>query len=184
TLRGRNRTQLDFHSPRTFGTYSATMIRAALLLVLAAVGCATVLPGPRVDASVAPSPAQRWIPPRPLPASRPPEPDPALVAQLTWLLLDLGGRSADVEEADRLLQAANLNHGAAIQDLLLLVEQGYFQYQGAKALLTAAQASVKEAQTAYQAAEERRRAGVATIADVLQAKTQLSQAVLAQQQAE
>ena len=49
---------------------------------------------------------------------------------------------------------------------------------------TAAQASVKEAQTAYQAAEERRRAGVATIADVLQAKTQLSQAVLAQQQAE
>jgi len=238
------------------------MIRAALLLVLAAVGCATVLPGPRVDASVAPSPAQRWIPPQPLPASRPPEPDPALVAQikpgmqvtlqqllayalsnnsqtrsawlnaraaaagatsrrsayypsveldvqagythqsfakgaltfdqwaltpsaqLTWLLLDLGGRSADVEEADRLLQAANLNHGAAIQDLLLLVEQGYFQYQGAKALLTAAQASVKEAQTAYQAAEERRRAGVATIADVLQAKTQLSQAVLAQQQAE
>ncbi|MFL5312302.1 MAG: TolC family protein, partial [Myxococcales bacterium] len=238
------------------------MIRAALLLALVAVGCATVLPGPRVDASVAPSPARSWIPPQPVPTARPPEPDPALVAQikpgmqvtlqqllayalsnnpqtrsawlnaraaaagaasrrsayypsieldvqagythqsfakgaltfdqwaltpsaqLTWLLLDLGGRSADVEEADRLLEAANLNHGAAIQDLLLLVEQGYFQYQGAKALFTAAQASVKEAQIAYQAAEERRRAGVATIADILQAKTQLSQAVLAQQQAE
>ncbi len=238
------------------------MNRAAIFFVLAAVGCATVLPGPRVDASVAPSPAQRWIPPQPVPAPRPPELDPALVAQikpgmqitlqqllayalsnnpqtrsawlnaraaaagaasrrsayypsievdaqagfthqsfakgaltfeqwaltpsaqLTWLLLDLGGRSADVEEADRLLEAANLNHGAAIQDLLLLVEQGYFQYQGAKALLTAAQVSVKEAQTAYQAAEERRRAGVATVADVLQAKTQLSQAVLAEQQAE
>ena len=238
------------------------MNRAAIFFVLAAVGCATVLPGPRVDASVAPSPAQRWIPPQPVPAPRPPVPDPALIAQikpgmqislqqllayalsnnpqtrsawlnaraaaagaasrrsayypsievdaqagfthqsfakgaltfeqwaltpsaqLTWLLLDLGGRSADVEEADRLLEAANLNHGAAIQDLLLLVEQGYFQYQGAKALLTAAQVSVKEAQTAYQAAEERRRAGVATVADVLQAKTQLSQAVLAEQQAE
>src|SRR5438132_28036 len=81
-LRGRNPAQLDFHSPRTFGTYSATMIRAALLLVLAAVGCATVLPGSRVDASVAPSPAQSWIPPKPLPAPRPPEPDPSLVAQI------------------------------------------------------------------------------------------------------
>src|SRR5256714_10685253 len=58
------------------------MNRAALLLVLAALGCASVLPGPRVDASVAPSPAQRWIPPQPLPAPRPPEPDPALVAQI------------------------------------------------------------------------------------------------------
>jgi outer membrane protein TolC len=238
------------------------MTRAALFLVLAAVGCATVLPGSRVDASVAPSPAQRWFPPQPVPAPRPPEPDPALLAQikpglqitlqqllgyalsnnpqtrsawlnaraaaaltasrrstyypsveldvqagftrqsfakgaltfdlwaltpsaqLTWLLLDLGGRSADVEEADRLLEAANLNHGAAIQDLLLLVEQGYFQYQGSKALLISAQATVKEAQTVYRAAEERRRAGVATVADVLQAKTQLSQAVLAEQQAE
>src|SRR2546427_287470 len=105
-------------------------------------------------------------------------------ATLTWLLLDLGGRSADVGEADLLLEAANLNHGAAVQDLLLLVEQGYFQYQGAKALFTSAQTSIKEAQTAYHAAEERRRAGVATIADVLQAKTQLSQAVLVLQQAE
>jgi outer membrane protein TolC len=99
-------------------------------------------------------------------------------------LLDLGGRSADVAEADLLLEAANLNHGAAVQDLLLAVQQAYFQYQGAKALLTAAQTTVKEAQTAYQAAEERRRAGVATVADVLQARTQLSQAVLAAQQAE
>jgi len=238
------------------------MRRAALLFVLAGVGCATVLPGPRVDASVAPSPAQRWVPPQPPAAPRPPEPDPSLLAQikpgtkvtlqqllsyalannsqtrsawlnaraaaagaasrrsayyptvevdlqagfthqsiakgalvfeqwaltpstqLTWLLLDLGGRSADIEEADRLLEAANLNHGATIQDVLLLVEQGYFNYQGAKALLAAAQVSVKEADTAYRAAEERRRAGVATVADVLQAKTQLSQAVLALQQAE
>jgi len=238
------------------------MNRAAFLLALSTAGCATVLPGPRVDASVSPSQSQRWVPPQPVAAPKPPELDPALVAQikpgtqitlqqllsyalsnnsqtrsawlnaraaaagaasrrsayyptveidaqagfahqsfakgaltfdqwaltpsaqLTWLLLDLGGRSADVEEADRLLEAANLNHGAAVQDLLLLVQQGYFQYQGAKALLTSAQASVREAQTAYQAAEERRRAGVATLADVLQAKTQLSQAVLALQQAE
>jgi len=240
------------------------MNRPALLILLPALGCATFLPGPRVDASTAPAPSQQWIPPRPFSASRAPEPDAALLAQikpgtkvtlqqlltyalsnnpqtrsawldaraaaagaaskrsayypeldvsvgashahqpiftgggftsiridswapsasLTWLLLDLGGRSADVGEADLLLEAANLNHGAAVQNLLLLVQQGYFGYQGAKALLAAAEEVVKASETAYRAAEERRRAGVATVADVLQAKTQLSQSILARQQAE
>src|SRR5919202_586759 len=58
------------------------MKRAVLLFVLADVGCATILPGPRVDASVAPSPAQRWVPPQPQTAARPREPDPALLAQI------------------------------------------------------------------------------------------------------
>src|SRR5713226_1796966 len=80
--RGRLPAQVGFHSGRTLATYTATMNRAAIFFVLAAVGCATVLPGPRVDASVAPSPAQRWIPPQPVPAPRPPELDPALVAQI------------------------------------------------------------------------------------------------------
>ena len=249
---------------------SATMHRTAIVFVLASAGCATFLPGSRVDSSVAPSPAQQWMPPQPLPAPPPATPDPALMAQfqpgmqvtlqqllayalsnnpqtrsawlsaraaaaggaskrstyypqidasgqlsfshqaffgtnaatgqsgflpfelttltpgatLTWLLLDLGGRSADVEEADRLLEAANLFHDATIQNLLLTVEQAYFQYQSAKALLSSSQVTVKEAQEAYRAAEERRRAGLATIADVLQSKTQYSQAILAEQQAE
>jgi outer membrane protein len=240
------------------------MFRTATFFVLVCSGCATLLPGPRVDASVSPSPAQQWVPSHPLPAPPPATPDPTLMAQfkpglqvtlqqllsfalannpqtrsawlsaraaaaastsrrstyypqldasgqlafshqaaftgaafvpfelwtltpgatLTWLLLDLGGRSADVEEADRLLDAANLFHDATIQNLLLTVEQAYFQYQSAKALLISSQATMKEAQEAYRAAEERRRAGLATIADVLQAKTQLSQAILSLQQAE
>jgi len=99
-------------------------------------------------------------------------------AQLTWLLLDLGTRSSDVDEAQALLAAANLSHDTQVADLILGVEQAYTQYQGAKALLAAQKASVGEAQTNYQAAQERRRAGVATAADVLQAKTALSQAQL------
>ena len=246
------------------------MLRSAIFVALLSASCATFLPGARVDASVARSPSQVWVPPHPLPAPPPATPDPALMAQfkpgmqvtlqqllayalsnnpqtrsawlaaraaaagaasrrstyypelngsgqlafshqaffgtdpatgrsgflpielttltpaatLTWLLIDLGGRAADVEEADRLLEAANLNHDTTIQNLLLTVEQAYFQYQSAKALLSSSQVTVKEAQEAYRAAEERRRAGLATIADVLQAKTQLSQAVLALQQAE
>src|SRR5437763_15411474 len=247
------------------------MLRLAIVfLVATTAACATFLPGSRVDASVAPTPAQPWVPPHPLAAPEATGPDPALLAQfrpglqvtlqqllsyalannpqtrsawlsaraaaagaasrrstyypelngsgqlafshqaffgtdpttgrsgflpielttltpaatLTWLLIDLGGRAADVEEADRLLEAANLNHDTTIQNLLLTVEQAYFQYQGAKELFVSAQTPVKEGETAYRAAEERRRAGLATIADVLQAKTQLSQAVLALQQAE
>ena len=98
--------------------------------------------------------------------------------QLSWLLLDLGGRGADADEARSLLAAANLNHDAAVQDLVLQVEQAYMQYQAAKALVVAQKASVEEARIAYQAADERRKTGVATVADVLQAKTALSQAQL------
>ena len=35
-------------------------------------------------------------------------------ASLTWLLLDFGGRSADVEEAKRALFAADYTHNATI----------------------------------------------------------------------
>jgi len=105
-------------------------------------------------------------------------------ATLSYLLLDLGGRSADIGEAEALLEAANLNHNSAVQDLVLRVEQAYYQYLSAKALVAADRDSVREAQTAYQAAEERRDAGVATVADVLQAKTLLSQANLALQTSE
>jgi outer membrane protein len=105
-------------------------------------------------------------------------------ATLSYLLFDLGGRSSDVGEAEALLEAANLNHNQAIQDLVLRVEQAYYQYLSAKALVVADRETVQQAQTAYQAAEERRNAGVATVADVLQAKTQLSQARLTLQQSE
>lgn len=98
--------------------------------------------------------------------------------QLSWLLLDFGTRGGDVDEARALLAAANLNHDLTVQDLVLRVEQAYAQYQGARALFAAQKSSVDEARTAYQAAEERRRTGVATVADVLQAKTALSQAQL------
>jgi TolC family type I secretion outer membrane protein len=105
-------------------------------------------------------------------------------ATLNYLLFDLGGRSADVGEAEALLEAANLTHNVAIQDLVLRVEQAYYQYLSAKALVAADRETVRNAETAYQAAEERRNAGVATVADVLQAKTQLSQARLVLQQSE
>jgi outer membrane protein len=100
---------------------------------------------------------------------------------LTYLLLDMGGRSANVADARYSLIAADWSHNATIQNVILGVETTYVQYLDAKAQLEAARASAKEAQTALDAANVRHDAGVATIAEVLQAKTAFSQAELALQ---
>jgi outer membrane protein len=97
---------------------------------------------------------------------------------LNYLLLDFGGRKAAVEESRQALVAADWMHNAAIQDAVLQVEQAYYQYLNARALEVAEQAAVKEAQTSLDAAGRRHDAGVSTIADVLQARTALSQAQL------
>ncbi len=97
---------------------------------------------------------------------------------LSYLLFDFGGREAEVEQARQTLAAANLFHDQAIQDVILRVEQTYYDYLDAKALLAAQEATVRERQTSLDAADARHKAGVATIADVLQARTALSQAEL------
>jgi outer membrane protein len=89
---------------------------------------------------------------------------------LSYLLLDFGGRNAQAEAARQALFNANWNHDQAIQDLLRNVAQGYYNHLGARAQLRADEASLAEAEKSLQAAEERRRAGVGTLADVLQAQ--------------
>jgi outer membrane protein len=97
---------------------------------------------------------------------------------LSWLLFDFGGRGASVEQMREALFAADWTHSAAIQGVILQVEQAYYNYFAAKALLAAQQATMTEAQTNLSAADDRHSAGLATIADVLQARTALSQATL------
>jgi outer membrane protein len=102
---------------------------------------------------------------------------PAL--QMSWLLFDFGGRKADIDETRQALVAADWTHNAMIQTVVLEVEQAYYEYVTAKALAQAQETTYKEAKANLDAAEERHKAGVATIADVLQAKTALAQAKLA-----
>jgi outer membrane protein len=97
---------------------------------------------------------------------------------LDYLLFDFGGRNAAAEAARQSLIAADYTHNQAVQDVVLSVEQAYYGYLDAKALLTAQEATIKERQTSLDSADARHRAGVATIADVLQARTALSQAKL------
>jgi outer membrane protein TolC len=97
---------------------------------------------------------------------------------LNYLLLDFGGRSGRVSSARHQLLSASFRHNAAIQDVVLQVQIAYFQYLANRALLRAQHTTVEEAGTNLVAAEERRRVGLATIADVLQSRTAASQAQL------
>ncbi len=95
-------------------------------------------------------------------------------ASLSLLLFDFGGREAGIQSARRALEAANWTQNAVLQNVILQIESVYYQYLAARALLDAQETNRKGAQANYDAANARHQAGVATIADVLQAKTALS----------
>lgn len=97
---------------------------------------------------------------------------------LNWLLLDAGGRQADIDEARAALFSSDWLHDATIQNVILDTAVAYYGYLYGKALVVAQEANVKAARESLTAADERHRAGVATIADVLLARTAESQAEL------
>ena len=94
---------------------------------------------------------------------------------LSYLLLDFGGREAAAESARQALIASNWNHNQSIQDLLRDVPQAYYRYLGNKARVRASEVSLKEALTSLRSTEQRKKAGVSTIADVLQARSKADQ---------
>jgi outer membrane protein len=94
---------------------------------------------------------------------------------LNYLLLDFGGRSGSIEIARQSLFAANLGHNATLQNTVLQAEVAYFTYMATSALLSAERSAIAQAQASLTAAERRNKVGLATIADVLQARTALSQ---------
>ena len=97
---------------------------------------------------------------------------------LSYLVLDFGGRAGNVDFARQTAVAVDLAHNAAVQNTILGVEQALFDYQGARTQRDAQRSAVEEATANLNAAEERHRVGLATIADVLQARTFRSQAQL------
>ncbi|MEO6210283.1 MAG: TolC family protein [Gemmatimonadaceae bacterium] len=97
---------------------------------------------------------------------------------VSWLIADLGGRAGTIESARQALIAANWTHNASLQNVVLEVESAYFNYMANKGLVESERLSVKEAETSLESTQQRQHVGLATIADVLQAKTALSQAKL------
>lgn len=97
---------------------------------------------------------------------------------LNYLLFDFGHRKANAEAAKQALINSNLIYNQTVLDMLRDVPRAYYLLIGTKALVDADEKSLAEARVSLQAAEQRRIAGVGTIADVLQAKANESQAML------
>jgi outer membrane protein len=100
---------------------------------------------------------------------------------LSFLLFDFGGRFASIEQSRQALLAADWTHNAVIQNVVLQTEAAFFGHMEARALLEANKTSLAEAEAGLNAAEERRRVGLATSADALQARTAYSEIKLAVQ---
>lgn len=103
---------------------------------------------------------------------------------LSYLIYDFGARDANLQNANLLLNAANMTQNAKIQSLFLSVVQSYYALFGAKASLEALIESQKLAKESYDAALARYQVGAATPADKLQAFTAYSQSTLNRVRAE
>lgn len=95
---------------------------------------------------------------------------------LTFLLFDFGGRAGTVGAARETANAAEATLDATVVTTLLQAEQAYFSYQSARSVVEAQDANVRTAAASRDAAVARFRAGLATVADTLQAATALAQA--------
>ncbi len=97
---------------------------------------------------------------------------------LTYTVLDFGGRTGSIDVARQTAIAADLTHNSTVQNTILLVETAAFTYLSTRAQRDAQKSSLDLATAALDAANERHHVGLATIADVLQARTARSQAEL------
>jgi outer membrane protein len=103
---------------------------------------------------------------------------------LNWLLFDFGTRSGTVDAAKYSRTAAELDANQTLQDLILEVEQDYYQVLGLQAVQDADLQSVQDASANLENANQRKTSGLATIGDVYQAQAAEAGAKLALQTAQ
>ncbi len=98
---------------------------------------------------------------------------------ITYLLLDLGGRSGTADAAREQLIAASYQYNQAIQDLLLSVALAYFGLYSGQAEQDSAAATVEDAKATLDAAQAKFDAKIGTRLDVLQAQSEYDNALFA-----
>jgi TolC family type I secretion outer membrane protein len=103
---------------------------------------------------------------------------------LSYLLWDFGSRSGTLDAANYARTAAELSNSQTLQNVILAVEQDYYQVLGLQALTVADELSVKDAETILDAAQQNQKSGLATVGDLYQAEAALAGAQLALQTAQ
>jgi outer membrane protein TolC len=94
---------------------------------------------------------------------------------LSYVLFD-AARENQIDAAEYRLLAANLNQNRVLQDIIFQVEQAYYRLLGLELLVTVNELSLQNLRTSLDAANRRRESGLATVADVYRADTQVAQA--------
>jgi outer membrane protein len=103
--------------------------------------------------------------------------DTALQAslELNYTIFDFGARRGRIDGEGARVLAANFGFNDVHRRLIFQVQQSYYRLLNASAQDTAARASLANAEAVQQAAEERLRNGLATLPDVLEARSATAQ---------
>ncbi len=96
---------------------------------------------------------------------------------LSWKLIDFGGREAEAEYATQALSAAQAAQDDAIQAVFATTVKDYYAAIAALSAQEAATGTEEDARRSLQAAKARFLGGAAAIVDEMQAQTQYAQAV-------
>jgi outer membrane protein TolC len=99
-----------------------------------------------------------------------------LEMDLNYTVFDFGARSGRIHEATAQLLAANFAFNDTHRQVVYKVQQSYYRLLNSMGQEDAARASLSNAQAVQQAAEERLADGLATLPDVLEARSATAQA--------
>ena len=100
-------------------------------------------------------------------------------ARLNWLLIDFGGRSANVERLKAALQPSYFAYDDTLQTLLYTVAENYYGVLAAEEKYEGLMEAEKSAKKAFEEASSRYKLGLVPLSDKLQAQTSYEQAKLA-----
>ena len=95
---------------------------------------------------------------------------------LSYTIFDFGARRGRIDEQRARLLAANFAFNDVHRNLIFLVQQTYYRLLNASGQEAAARASLANAEQVQQAAEARLQNGLATLPDVLEARSATAQA--------
>jgi len=99
-----------------------------------------------------------------------------LTAVLNYTIFDFGARSGRIDAAKAQVLAANFGFNDTHRKVIYQVEQAYYRLLNSMGQEGAARASLSNAQAVQEAAEDRLEHGLATLPDVLEARSATAQA--------
>ncbi|MBV8551364.1 MAG: TolC family protein [Acidobacteriaceae bacterium] len=95
---------------------------------------------------------------------------------LLYTIFDFGARASQIEAAEANLLAADFSFNDTHEQIIFEVTAGYYQLISSQGEVSAAEATLANARTIQEAAEERLKNGLATLPDVLEARAAAAQA--------